>query len=536
VLSEGKGLEAMGLKPGQVVGQSLFEVYRDVHEIVEDTRRVLAGQSFACTRQIGSVAFELRYSPLRNEAGDIKGAIGVAIDVTERKQSEDRLALLANYDPVTGLPNRFLFGDRLTHAMHAADRQDKRVALLFVDLDNFKTINDSLGHAAGDQLLKQVAGRLGAVVRSTDTVSRLGGDEFTVILEDIVNDAEAVRVAAQILEQSVRPYAIGSREVYVTSSVGIAIYPQDGASVDVLLMNSDAAMYRAKENGRNGFEFFTDEINARAHQRLELGNELRGALTRGEFSLHYQPKVAIADGAVIGFEALLRWKNARLGAVSPAVFVPILEEIGLIVEVGEWVLREACRWAASLDVATGPLPGIAVNLSARQFRHPHLDRVVQSALADSGLPASRLDLEITESSLLDLETNLQTMDRLKKLGVGLSIDDFGTGYSSLSYLKRFPVDRLKIDASFVRDVADDPDDAVIVVAIIGLAHHLQLRVIAEGVETEEQMAFLRRHGCDEVQGYLLARPMPAEAALDWLTARQPQAPAEPARLLALSGT
>ena len=536
VLSEGKGLEVMGLKPGQVVGQSLFDIYRDAPEIIADTRRVLAGQAFACTRQIGAVAFELRYSPLCDEAGDVKGAIGVAIDVTERKQSEDRLALLANYDPVTGLPNRFLFGDRLKHAMHAADRQDRRVALLFVDLDSFKTINDSLGHAAGDQLLKQVAGRLGAVVRSTDTVSRLGGDEFTVILEDIVNDAEAVRVASQILEQSVRPYAIGSREVYVTSSVGIAIYPQDGASVDVLLMNSDAAMYRAKENGRNGFEFFTDEINKRAHERLELGNELRGALTRGEFSLHYQPKTAIADGAVIGFEALLRWKNARLGAVSPAVFVPILEEIGLIVDVGEWVLREACRWAASLHVATGPLPGIAVNLSARQFRHPHLDRVVQIALADSGLPASRLDLEITESSLLDLEANLQTMDRLKKLGVGLSIDDFGTGYSSLSYLKRFPVDRLKIDASFVRDVADDPDDAVIVIAIIGLAHHLQLRVIAEGVETEEQMAFLCRHGCDEVQGYLLARPMPAEAALDWLKARRPQAPAEPARLLALSGT
>ena len=536
VLSEGKGLDAMGLKPGQVVGKSLFEVYREVPDIVEDTRRVLAGHAFACTRQIGDVAFELRYSPLRDEAGDVKGAIGVAIDVTERKQSEDRLAFLANYDPVTGLPNRFLFGDRLTHAMHAADRQEKRVALLFVDLDNFKTINDSLGHAAGDQLLKQVAGRLGAVVRSTDTVSRLGGDEFTVILEDIVNDAEAVRVAAQILEQSVLPYAIGSREVYVTSSVGIAIYPQDGASVDVLLMNSDAAMYRAKENGRNGFEFFTEEINARAHQRMELGNELRGALTRGEFSLHYQPKVAIVDGAVIGFEALLRWSNARLGAVSPAVFVPILEEIGLIVEVGEWVLREACRWAASQRVAAGPLPGIAVNLSARQFRHPHLDRVVQGALADSGLHASRLDLEITESSLLDLETNLQTMDRLKGLGVGLSIDDFGTGYSSLSYLKRFPVDRLKIDASFVRDVVDDPDDAVIVIAIIGLAHHLQLRVIAEGVETEEQLAFLRRHGCDEAQGYLLARPMPAQAALAWLAAQRPQAPAASVRRLTVSET
>ncbi len=531
LLSEGKGLQAMGLRPGQVVGLSLFEVYAAVPEIVEDTHRVLAGQDFACTRQIGEVAFELRYSPLRDEAGEVKGAIGVAIDVTERKRSEDRLAFLANYDPVTGLPNRFLFGDRLTHAMHAADRQHHRVALLFVDLDNFKNINDSLGHAAGDELLKQVAGRLGEVVRSTDTVSRLGGDEFTVILENIAHDEEAVRVAAKILEQSARPYALGSREVYVTASVGIAIYPQDGDSVDLLLMNSDAAMYRAKENGRNGFEFFTKEINARAHERMELGNELRGALARGEFSLHYQPKVAIADGAVIGFEALLRWNNARLGPVPPAVFIPILEDIGLIVEVGEWVLREACRWAASVRVAAGQAPGIAVNLSARQFRHPHLDRVVHSALAASGLPACRLDLEITESSLLDLEANLQTMDRLKRLGVGLSIDDFGTGYSSLSYLKRFPVDRLKIDASFVRDVAVDPDDAVIVIAIIGLAHHLQLRVIAEGVETQEQMAFLRRHGCDEAQGYLLARPMPADLALAWLSGRRPGAPAMPPRLL-----
>ncbi len=489
LLSEGKGLEAMGLKPGQVVGQSLFDYYGDFPEIVEDTRRVLAGHAFACTRQLGDLAFELRYSPLRDPAGEIKGAIGVAIDVTERKQSEDRLAFLANYDPVTGLPNRFLFGDRLIHAMHAADRQQSRVALLFVDLDNFKNINDSLGHAAGDELLKQVAVRLGVLVRSTDTVSRLGGDEFTVILEDLAHDEEAVRVAANVLEQSLRPYAVGSREVYVTASVGIAIYPQDGDSVDSLLMNADAAMYRAKENGRNCFEFFTQEINARAQRRLELGNELRGALGRNEFSLHYQPKAAIADGTVVGFEALLRWRNGRLGSVSPAVFVPVLEEIGLIVEVGEWVLREACRWAGSVRVAAGEAPGISVNLSARQFRHPQLDRVVQNALLAAGLPARRLELEITESSLVDLESNLQTMDRLKSLGVGLSIDDFGTGYSSLSYLKRFPVDQLKIDASFVRDVAIDPDDAAIIVAIIGLAHHLHLRVIAEGVETAEQLDF-----------------------------------------------
>jgi diguanylate cyclase (GGDEF)-like protein/PAS domain S-box-containing protein len=521
VLSEGQGLQAIGLKPGQVVGQSLFEFYAAYPEIVSDTRRVLEGHAFACTRQVGDVVFELRYSPLRDADGELKGAIGVAIDVTERKKSEDRLAYLANFDPVTGLPNRFLFRDRLTHAMHSADRQGQRVALLFVDLDNFKNVNDSLGHAAGDELLKQVAARLGAAVRTTDTVSRLGGDEFTVVLEGLAHDEEAVRVAATLLEQSARPYVLGSKEVYVTASVGIAIYPQDGDSVDSLLMNADAAMYRAKENGRHGFEFFTKEINARAQERLELGNELRGGLARGEFLLHYQPKAAVADGTIIGFEALLRWRNPRLGSVSPAIFVPILEDTGLIVEVGEWVLREACRWAAGVPVHAGRAPGISVNLSARQFRHPQLDRVVQSALADSGLPASRLELEITESSLVDLQANLQTMDRLKSLGVGLSIDDFGTGYSSLSYLKRMPVDRLKVDASFVRDVAVDPDDAAIVVAIIGLAHHLQLRVIAEGVETAEQMEFLRRQGCDEMQGYLLARPMPAAQALEWLGSHRP---------------
>ncbi|MFT3821496.1 MAG: EAL domain-containing protein [Rubrivivax sp.] len=530
VLSEGKGLEVIGRKPGEVVGQSLFELYRDHAEILADTRRALAGQAFACSWQIGEVVLDTRYSPLCDRDGAVNGAIGVAIDVTERKQSEDRLAYLANYDPVTGLPNRSLFRDRLAHAMLGADRNGQRVALLFVDLDDFKHVNDSLGHAAGDELLQQVAARLGAAVRANDTVSRLGGDEFTVIVEGLAREEDAVHVAANILEQSARPYLLGAREVYVTASVGIAIYPRDGANADALLMNADAAMYRAKENGRHGFEFFTQAISTRAQERLELGNELRGALARGDFSLHYQPKVAVGggrEGQVIGFEALLRWRNPRLGPVSPAMFIPILEESGLIVEVGEWVLGEACRWAAGLPARAGQRPPtVSVNLSARQFRHPHLDALVQRALADAGLPAERLELEITESSLMDLQTNLQTMQRLKALGVSLAIDDFGTGYSSLSYLKRFPVDRLKVDASFVRDVADDPDDAAIVTAIVGLAHHLQLRVIAEGVETREQLDFLRRQGCDEVQGYWFARPMPADEALAWLDTQAGQAQAE----------
>jgi diguanylate cyclase (GGDEF)-like protein/PAS domain S-box-containing protein len=456
---------------------------------------------------------------VRDPAGVAIRMIGTVMDVTERKQSEDRLAFLANYDPVTGLCNRFLFNDRLGRALQTADRQQTHVALLFVDLDNFKHVNDSLGHAAGDDLLKQVAARLSAVVRSADTVSRLGGDEFTLVLEGLTEGEEATRVAEQILQHSARPYVIGGHEVHVSASVGIALYPQDAESVEALVMHADAAMYRAKENGRNGFEFFTAEINARAHRRLQLASELRGALGRDEFSLHYQPKVALEGDAIVGFEALLRWRNAHLGAVSPAVFIPVLEEIGLIVEVGEWVLREACRWAAALPATAGAAPAIAVNLSARKFKHPHLDAVVQRALLDSGLPASRLELEITESSLMDADGNLQTMDRLKKLGVALSIDDFGTGYSSLSYLKRFPVDRLKVDASFVRDVAADADDAAIVVAIIGMAHHLGLRVVAEGVETPEQLSFLLDHGCDEIQGYLISRPMPAKDAVDWVRAR-----------------
>ena len=532
VLSEGMGLQAIGRLPGEVVGQNLFDLYRDHAQILTDTRRALDGHAFACSWQIGDVVFDTRYSPLRDPDGTVSGAIGVAIDVTERKQSEDRLAYLANYDPVTGLPNRSLFRDRLAHAMLGADRDDQRVALLFVDLDDFKRVNDSLGHAAGDDLLKQVAARLGAAVRADDTVSRLGGDEFTVIIERLARDEDAVHVAAKILEQSARPYRLGAREVYVTASVGIAIYPRDGTTADALLMNADAAMYRAKENGRHGFEFFTHAISVRAQERLELGNELRGALARGELSLHYQPKVAVDGAKVIGFEALLRWHSARLGPVSPAMFIPVLEESGLIVEVGEWVLGEACRWAARLQEHHGRAPAVSVNLSARQFRHPRLDAVVQRALHDAGLPAERLELEITESTLVDLQANLHTMQQLKALGVGLAIDDFGTGYSSLSYLKRFPVDRLKIDASFVRDVADDPDDAAIVAAIVGLAHHLQLRVIAEGVETREQLDFLRRQGCDEVQGYYFARPMPGDQALAWLSACSGRAAPAPAQAAA----
>ncbi|MFA7388620.1 MAG: GGDEF domain-containing phosphodiesterase, partial [Thiohalobacteraceae bacterium] len=315
-------------------------------------------------------------------------------------------------------------------------------------------------------------------------------------------------------------YILQGSEFYVTPSIGIALYPQDGHSTQELVMNADAAMYRSKENGRNNFQFFNKDISHGAQERLELSNLLRGALARREFSLHYQPQIALDDGRVIGFEALLRWHCDVRGLTPPNLFIPILEETGLILPVGEWVLNAACRWAAALPDTGDGAPSIAVNLSARQFRQPDLAGMVAAALQASGLPAERLELEITESSLVDVEAHLATMDALKQLGVRLSIDDFGTGYSSLSYLKRFPVDRLKIDASFVRDVADDPDDAAIVTTIIGLAHNLGMRVIAEGVETERQLQILQEQCCDEIQGYLIARPLTEQDLPAWRTTWQ----------------
>ena len=515
VLSRGAGLKLLGLGPDEVVGKSVFDLYRDHPKVLEDIRRVLGGESFVSTHWIGTLAFEVRYSPLRDRSGALSGAIGVAADVTERKVTEDRLAFLANYDPVTMLPNRHLFMDRLSHAMQIADRNGTNVALLFIDLDSFKTINDTLGHAAGDTLLVQVAQRLTAAVRGTDTVSRLGGDEFTIVLEGLNRGPDAADVAQNVLAAVARPYQIMSRELFISTSIGIALYPADGASAETLLMNADAAMYRAKESGRSNFQFFTEEINASARDRLELESQLRRGLDRGEFALHYQPLIDARSGQVVGFEALLRWTSPTRGPVSPGVFIPILEESGLIVPVGEWVLREASAWANRLP--DGDTLLIAVNLSARQFRLAELHHAVEAALAWSGLPAHRLELEITESSLIDPKMNVSAMDRLKHLGARLTVDDFGTGYSSLSYLKRFPIDCLKIDASFVGDVAVDKDDAEIVTAIIGLAHNLDLRVVAEGVETEAQLEFLLSRNCDEIQGYLIARPMPGADAAAWLT-------------------
>jgi diguanylate cyclase (GGDEF)-like protein/PAS domain S-box-containing protein len=454
----------------------------------------------------------LSISAVRDNAGRISHYVAVFSDITERKASEARIAFLAQHDALTGLPNRALLHDRLEQALANAVRRQKRIALLFLDLDRFKTINDSLGHMMGDQLLQGVALRLSACVRETDTVSRQGGDEFLIVLTDVEVPADAARVAEKILDRLREPFQINTQQLGTSFSIGIALYPEDGQDVESLMKNADTAMYHAKESGRNTYRFFDEVMNVNALERLHLENALRRALENNEFQLYYQPQVDLATGRIIGMEALLRWFSGTLGSVPPARFIPIAEECGLIVPIGRWVLHEACRQARHWqDAGFAPVP-VAVNLSALQFRRDDIIATVRDVLETNGLDGQWLELELTESLLMQSGNAVEdTLARLKKLGVRMSIDDFGTGYSSLAYLKRFPVDRLKIDQSFVRDLNEDPDDAVLVRTIIQLGHNLRLEVIAEGTETPEQMEFLRQEGCTAAQGYLFSPPLPAEA-------------------------
>ena len=440
-----------------------------------------------------------------------KHFIYIFSDITERKEAQKRIEYLAHHDALTGLPNRLLLCDRVAQAQVQAHRMQSRVALMFLDLDRFKTINDSLGHPVGDALLKEVVERLKGCVRESDTISRQGGDEFIILLND-VRDGEAIaRVADKIHQRMADPIVLGSHTLNTSFSIGIAIYPDDGDDFDTLLQKADTAMYHAKEAGRNSHRFFTEQMNQRVVEHLSLETNLRRALENKEFVLHYQPQMDLGEGRIIGVEALIRWNSPEHGLVSPARFIPVAEDSGLIVPIGAWVLNEACRQARAWQDAGLPPMVVAVNLSAVQFKRPELVNTVINALVLSDLDSQWLELELTESILIqDAEATLDTVKRLKSLGIKLSVDDFGTGYSSLTYLKRFAVDKLKIDQSFVRDLVTDPDDAAIVRAIIQMAHSLKLKTIAEGVETEELANLLRIFHCDEIQGYWLARPMSAE--------------------------
>jgi len=440
-------------------------------------------------------------------SGDTYIIAAISRDIRARMVIEEKVAYLAQFDALTGLPNRNLFQDRLTQAMALAKRNAWPMAVLFIDLDRFKLVNDTLGHAAGDTLLKEAAERLRNCIRSSDTVGRLGGDEFAAILSELGKPGDAGLVAQKIIDVFRRPFDLEGKEAHVTASVGITLYPADSDSAEALVVNADAAMYRAKEQGRNNYQYFTRDMNERALKRVQMETALRRALEREEFRLFYQPKADLVTGKICGFEALLRWQHPDKGMVLPGDFIPMLEETGLIVEAGEWVFRTACVQIKAWQAAALKVPPISVNLSARQFEQKNLKGTVRQILRDTRVDPSLIEFEITESLLMnDPAGAARTLHELKESGVRLSMDDFGTGYSSLGYLKRFPIDTLKIDRTFVRDITTDADDATLTRAIINLAQNLRLKVIAEGVETEDQLAFLRANGCDEMQGYLFAKP------------------------------
>ena len=432
-------------------------------------------------------------------------------DITERKKTEERIKNLAYFDVLTGLPNRRLFTDRLQVAIANAHRHSHRLAIMFLDLDLFKRINDSLGHGIGDLVLIETSRRLAKCVREGDTVSRLGGDEFVVLLPEIEEIEDVAKSAERVISTVKLPFVVDEHELYVTASIGIAVYPEDGASVEALIKNADTAMYRAKDVGRNSYQLYTAAMNARSFERLAMESSLRHAVARQEFRLAYQVKMDIVTGRMSGVEALVRWMHPEMGLVPPAEFIPLAESMGLISEIGAWVLEAACRQCKSWHDLGLPPVRIAVNVSALQFRESDVPMVVRRALANTGLDPRYLELELTESVLMQrVDEVAAVLHELRALGVTISIDDFGTGYSSLSYLKRMPIDALKIDQSFVNDITDDGDGAEIVSTIINLAHNLKLKAVAEGVETAAQADFLRARGCDELQGYLISRPVSAE--------------------------
>ena len=458
------------------------------------------------------------YSPVAGEpTAECLKLVGMATHIAgiaiERKEAEDSIQFMAHHDTLTGLPNRSMLDERVASAIELADDSDGTMTLAFLDLDNFKLVNDSLGHHAGDELLKIVAARMLACVRASDTIVRLGGDEFVVLISGALRRGETVADRLDAVRRSIaEPVVIEGRSFQVTASMGVASYPEHGRNASELMARADAAMYRAKEIGRDAMQVFTAELANRAHEKLQRQEELRRALAKGELFLQYQPQMDLATGRIFAVEALIRWRHPERGLVSPGDFIPLAEETGLIGPIGDWTLRAACRQNKAWQVSGLPPLVVSVNVSARQFQEKDWVERVAAALEESGLEARYLELELTESMIMeDVQQAVETMHRLEQLGVHLAIDDFGTGYSSLSALKRFPVGRLKIDRSFVKDLPADNDDAAIARAIISLSHSLQLRVIAEGVETREQVDFLRAAGCDEIQGYYLSRPIDARA-------------------------
>ena len=459
-------------------------------------------------------------SPVKDVYGKIIHYIAVKEDISLRKEHEEKIVQQAHFDALTKLPNRFLSLDRLSHTINDAKRIEQKAALLFIDLDDFKKVNDTLGHEVGDKLLIEAASRLSSTVRAGDTVGRLGGDEFIVILNRLDHPKNARLIAENLIDRFRDPFKVDSRELLLTASVGIAIFPSDGENTSDLLRNSDSAMYHAKEQGRNTYAFFTDDMNREVSRRLALEEQIHNALKHQEFKVVYQPIVNVHDRKIIGAEALLRWHNDVLGDVTPEEFIPIAEQTGLIVPVGEYVLTEALRSAAMWQQQFDPDFRIAINLSPRQFRDPELVSVIQNAMAKSSVSNATLELEITEGVLLSGHSHVQdALSALNKMNVNIAMDDFGTGYSSLSYLRNYPFDVMKIDRSFVHDISTDPSDKQLIKAAVAMAHGLQLKVVVEGVETEEQLQFLSELDCDYAQGYLFGQPLNEQDMTSLLAAR-----------------
>ncbi|MBF0465960.1 MAG: EAL domain-containing protein [Nitrospirae bacterium] len=508
---------------GKCVWESLLRK-EDVEPFKVDFAKIVDGQyplsieNFMLTKNGQQRLITWSNTALLNEdSGQVEYVVLTGLDITERKIAEQRLQYLAHFDSLTDLPNRTLFYDRLSHTLGHSRRYNQMFALLFIDLDGFKHINDTLGHDMGDLLLKQTAKKLPNCVRDTDTVAHVGGDEFVIILPFIKKVQDAAFVAEKIIETLSEPFLLDGHDCFVGASIGISIYPSDGDDIDTLLKNSDIAMYQAKERGRSNYQFFNTEMNSRALRRLKLENNLRKALERNEFVLYYQPKINLTTGKVCAAEALIRWLNPKHGIISPVEFIPLAEETGLIIPIGEWVLRTACKESIAWQRAGYPPIVIAVNLSVKQFRAENLIKTIEDILEETQLSPELLELELTESIVMeDAEKAIKVLRNVRDKGIHVAIDDFGMGYSSLSYLKRFPICRLKIDRSFVRDITTDPDDEAISTAIIAMSHSLKLDVTAEGVETYEQLEFLRALKCDEAQGYLFSQPLPSKEFLEFL--------------------
>jgi diguanylate cyclase (GGDEF)-like protein/PAS domain S-box-containing protein len=509
----------LGYEPSELIGRTVFdfvleEDHHVLHRVVaelQDGAHSSRTFSYRVRRKDGTyVWFETTSRAIRSgETGAIAEIVSVSRDISERRQAEAQIEYQAYHDALTGLPNRLLFRDRLTIALAHAKRSQTPLTVMFLDLDRFKYVNDTLGHSLGDELLRAVAARLRTVLREGDTISRMGGDEFTILLGDVTSAGDAAKIAQKLLDTVAHPLRVEGHELYVTTSIGIAMFPEDGDTAEALLKNADSAMYRAKEVGRNSYQLCTRAMNSRAAERLSIENALRRAVEREELVLHYQPLIHLETRELAGYEALLRWNRPGHGLVPPATFIGIAEETRLIGPIGEWVLREACRQAMEWKRTKHPHLRMAVNLSPRQFQQADLCDIVDAALKESGLEPRALELEITESTaMLNTERTISTLADLRSLGVLIAIDDFGTGHSALSYLRRFPIDRVKIDREFVMEIENSRSNRAIVSAIAAMAHGLDLVVTAEGVETEEQVAFLEGAGCEEVQGFLFGRPAP----------------------------